>query len=114
MDELRYELQSLFEQYLGHPNPTTSNTATSAKGTRILGALFPRFIIKEPIEVSIRGRVHVLGNLSIMDFIDKNMTNLEPIKPPSIEYTLFKLGEEIKDMELTAKLRNVDDFTIEA
>ncbi|KAK5771632.1 hypothetical protein PVK06_047860 [Gossypium arboreum] len=31
MGELQYELQPLFEQYLGHPNPTTSNATTSAK-----------------------------------------------------------------------------------
>ncbi|MBA0638077.1 hypothetical protein Godav_029633 [Gossypium davidsonii] len=48
-----------------------------------------------------------------MDFVDKNMKNLEPIKPPSIEYTPFKLVEEVKDLELAAKLCNVDDFAID-
>ncbi|TYI47734.1 hypothetical protein E1A91_D13G195000v1 [Gossypium mustelinum] len=58
--------------------------------------------------------VHPLEKLSVMDFVDKDIANLEPIRPPSIESTPFKLVEEVKDLkELAAKLRNVDEFAVD-
>ncbi|KAH1082214.1 hypothetical protein J1N35_021975 [Gossypium stocksii] len=109
-DELISKRRSELQSY---PNLATSNASTSAKGKGNLGASFPIFVLIEPIEVSTRGRVHVRENLFVMDFADKNMANLELIEPPSIEYTPFKLVEEVKDLELAAKLRNVDDFAVD-
>ncbi|KAH1032941.1 hypothetical protein J1N35_045115 [Gossypium stocksii] len=58
--------------------------------------------------------VHPLEKLSVMDFVDKDIANLEPVRPPSIESTPFKLVEEVKDLkELAAKLRNVDEFAVD-
>ncbi|KAK8620335.1 hypothetical protein V6N13_066814 [Hibiscus sabdariffa] len=55
--------------------------------------------------------VHPMEKLSVMDFVDKDVADIEPIKPPSIEYTPFKLVEKVKDLkELAAKLRSVDEF----
>ena len=48
-----------------------------------------------------------------MDFVDKDIADTEPVKPPSIESTPFKLVEEVKDLkELAAKLRSVDEFAV--
>ena len=48
-----------------------------------------------------------------MDFVDKDPMNVEPIKPPSIDRTPFKLVEEVKGLkELAAKLRAVDEFAV--
>jgi hypothetical protein len=48
-----------------------------------------------------------------LDFVDKDIGNLDPIKPPSTESTPFKLVEEVKDLkELAAKLRGVNEFAV--
>ncbi|XVE62512.1 hypothetical protein DITRI_Ditri06bG0123600 [Diplodiscus trichospermus] len=58
--------------------------------------------------------VHPLEKLSVMDFVDKDVADIEPIKPPSIESTAFKLVEEVKDLkELAAKLRSVTEFAVD-
>ncbi|XVF30738.1 hypothetical protein REPUB_Repub16aG0084400 [Reevesia pubescens] len=58
--------------------------------------------------------VHPLEKLSVMDFVDKNIADIEPVKPPSIESTPFRLVEEVKDLkELAAKLRSVNEFAVD-
>ncbi|XP_022742692.1 protein RRP6-like 2 [Durio zibethinus] len=58
--------------------------------------------------------IHPLEKLSVMDFVDKDMAGIEPVKPPSIESTPFKLVEEVKDLkELAAKLRSVNEFAVD-
>ncbi|KAK8507533.1 hypothetical protein V6N13_141552 [Hibiscus sabdariffa] len=58
--------------------------------------------------------VHPMEKLSVMDFVDKDVADIEPIKPPSIEYTPFKLVEKVKDLkELAAKLRSVEEFAVD-
>ncbi|TYJ00879.1 hypothetical protein E1A91_A13G115700v1 [Gossypium mustelinum] len=58
--------------------------------------------------------VHPLEKLSVMDFVDKDIADIEPVKPPSIESTPFKLVEEVKDLkELAAKLRSVNEFAVD-
>ncbi|OMO70391.1 hypothetical protein COLO4_28619 [Corchorus olitorius] len=53
-------------------------------------------------------------NLSVMDFVDKDIANTEPVKPPSIESTPFKVVEEVRDLkELAAKLRTVNEFAVD-
>ena len=48
-----------------------------------------------------------------MDFVDKDLADIEHVKPPSIESTAFKLVEEVKDLkELAAKLRSVNEFAV--
>ena len=48
-----------------------------------------------------------------MDFVDKDIGNVDPVKPPSIESTPFKLVEEVKDLkEMAAKLRGVNEFAV--
>lgn len=45
--------------------------------------------------------------------MDKDVADIEPTKPPSIESTTFKLVEEVKDLkELAAKLRSVNEFAV--
>ncbi|KAA3467577.1 Exosome component 10 [Gossypium australe] len=39
--------------------------------------------------------VHPLEKLSVMDFVDKDIADIEPVKLPSIESTPFKLVEEV-------------------
>ncbi|KAK9951693.1 hypothetical protein M0R45_007129 [Rubus argutus] len=58
--------------------------------------------------------LHPLEKLSILDFIDNGIGDVEPIKPPEIEATPFKLVEEVKDLkELAAKLRSVNEFAVD-
>ncbi|KAK8639136.1 hypothetical protein V6N13_137529 [Hibiscus sabdariffa] len=55
--------------------------------------------------------VHPMEKLSVMDFLDKDISDSEPVQPPSIESTPFKLVEEVKDLkELAAKLSSVNEF----
>lgn len=57
--------------------------------------------------------MHIQEKFSAMDFVDKNISDIEPIKPPPVECTPYKLVEEVKDLkELAAKLRGVDEFAV--
>lgn len=58
--------------------------------------------------------IHPLEKLSIMDFIDKTVSDVEPVKPPPVESTSFKLVQEVKDLkELAAKLRDAHEFAVD-
>ena len=49
-----------------------------------------------------------------MDFVDANISDIEPIKPPPVECTLYKLVEEVKDLkELPVKLHGVNEFAVD-
>lgn len=48
-----------------------------------------------------------------MDFIDKTVSDVEPVKPPPVESTSFKIIQEVKDLkQLAATLREVDEFAV--
>lgn len=57
---------------------------------------------------------HVMQEkFSSMDFVDTNVGHVEPVKPPPLESTPFKLVQEVKDLkELAAKLRGVTEFAV--
>ncbi|KAI3705399.1 hypothetical protein L1987_75636 [Smallanthus sonchifolius] len=58
--------------------------------------------------------VHPLEKLSVMDFIDKTVSDVEPVKPPPVESTSFKLVQDVKDLkELAAKLRDANEFAVD-
>ncbi|KAJ4971772.1 hypothetical protein NE237_004871 [Protea cynaroides] len=58
--------------------------------------------------------IHPLEELSVYDFVDRNIRDVEPDKLPPLETTPFKLVEEVKDLkELTVKLENVDEFAVD-
>ncbi|XP_043701040.1 protein RRP6-like 2 [Telopea speciosissima] len=58
--------------------------------------------------------IHPLEEFSVYDFVDRNIGDVEPVKPLPIESTPFKLIEEVKDLkELAAKLQNVDEFAVD-
>uniref|UniRef100_A0A1J3KA74 Exosome component 10 n=1 Tax=Noccaea caerulescens TaxID=107243 RepID=A0A1J3KA74_NOCCA len=58
--------------------------------------------------------VHPLEKLSVTDFVDKNVNEMEPVKPLPLEETPFKLIQEVKDLkELAAKLRSVEEFAVD-
>ncbi|KAA8518370.1 hypothetical protein F0562_015747 [Nyssa sinensis] len=60
------------------------------------------------------GFIHPLEEFSVLDFVDKNVGDVEPVKPPPIESTPFKFVEEVKDLkELAAKLRGVNEFAVD-
>ena len=51
--------------------------------------------------------------LSVLDFVDKDIGNVDPVEPPFVESTPFKIVEEVKDLkELAAKLRGVNEFAV--
>ncbi|XP_034223777.1 protein RRP6-like 2 isoform X3 [Prunus dulcis] len=58
--------------------------------------------------------LHPLDKLSVLDFVDTDVGDVEPVKPPSLESMPFKLVEEVKDLkELAAKLRGVNEFAVD-
>ncbi|XP_078430859.1 protein RRP6-like 2 isoform X2 [Wolffia australiana] len=58
--------------------------------------------------------VHPLEKLSVLDFIDGSTHHEEPVMPLPIEDTPFKFVEDVKDLkELAAKLRCVDEFSVD-
>ncbi|XP_065851992.1 protein RRP6-like 2 [Euphorbia lathyris] len=58
--------------------------------------------------------IHPLEKLSVLDFVDKSTGDTEPIIPPPLERTPFKLVEEVKDLkDLAAKLRGVNEFAVD-
>ncbi|KAH8480801.1 hypothetical protein Peur_062385 [Populus x canadensis] len=58
--------------------------------------------------------IHPLEKLSVLDFVDKRIGDVEPVPPFPTESTPFKLVEEVKDLkELAAKLRGVNEFAVD-
>ncbi|KAK1421100.1 hypothetical protein QVD17_23201 [Tagetes erecta] len=58
--------------------------------------------------------IHPLEKLSVLDFVDKTVSDVEPVKPSPVESTSFKLVQEVKDLkELAAKLRDVNEFAVD-
>jgi exosome complex exonuclease RRP6 len=48
-----------------------------------------------------------------MDFVDRNLSEMRPVKPLPLEETPFKLVEEVKDLEdLAAALQSVEEFAV--
>lgn len=49
----------------------------------------------------------------MMDFVDKNVSEMKPVDPLPLEETPFKLVEEINDLkDLAAKLSSVEEFAV--
>lgn len=45
--------------------------------------------------------------------MDKEVGDVDPVKPPPIEETPFKMVQEVRDLkELAAKLQNVNEFAV--
>ncbi|KAJ6763159.1 POLYMYOSITIS/SCLERODERMA AUTOANTIGEN-RELATED [Salix purpurea] len=58
--------------------------------------------------------IHPLERLSVLDFMDTSIGDVEPAPPLPIESTAFKLVEEVKDLkELAAKLRGANEFAVD-
>lgn len=58
-------------------------------------------------------KMYIQEKLAVLDFVDGNVGEGEPMKPLPIEDTPFKLVEEVRDLkELAAKLRVVDEFAV--
>lgn len=48
-----------------------------------------------------------------MDFVDKNVSTVEPVKPFPVDFTTYTLVENLDDLkELAAKLRCADEFAV--
>lgn len=57
---------------------------------------------------------HPLEKFAPSDFVESAGGSIEPVKPPPLEITPFKLVEEVKDLkQLAAKLRSVDEFAVD-
>lgn len=49
----------------------------------------------------------------MMDFVDKNIAEMKPVKPLPLEGTPFKLVEEVNDLkDLADKLRSAEEFAV--
>lgn len=58
--------------------------------------------------------IHPLEKFSPMDFVDKNVSTVEPVKPLPVDFTTYTLVESVDDLkELAAKLRCVDEFAVD-
>lgn len=48
-----------------------------------------------------------------MDFVDKDIVDIKPVKPAPVECTSFKIVEEVRDLkELATKLKGVSEFAV--
>ncbi|KAJ0007548.1 hypothetical protein Pint_30787 [Pistacia integerrima] len=55
-----------------------------------------------------------MESLFVLDFLDKDIGDVEPVKPTSLKEAPFKPVEEVKDLkELAAKLRSVKEFALD-
>ncbi|CAN6990039.1 hypothetical protein IGI04_002415 [Brassica rapa subsp. trilocularis] len=60
------------------------------------------------------GFIHPLEKLSVIDFVDKDISEMKPVEPLSLEGIPFTLVEEINDLkDLAAKLSSVDEFAVD-
>ncbi|CAN4125089.1 unnamed protein product [Withania somnifera] len=58
--------------------------------------------------------MHPLEKFAPSDFVERAGCIIEPVKPPPLESTPFKLVEEVKDLkQLATKLRSVDEFAVD-
>ncbi|KAL1210212.1 Protein RRP6-like 2 [Cardamine amara subsp. amara] len=58
--------------------------------------------------------MHPLEKLSVIDFVEKDVNEMEPVKPLPLEETPFKFVQDVKDLkELVAKLRSVEEFAVD-
>ncbi|ESQ29814.1 hypothetical protein EUTSA_v100233391mg, partial [Eutrema salsugineum] len=58
--------------------------------------------------------IHPVEKLSVMDFLDKNIAEIKPVKPLPLEGTPFKVVEEVNDLkDLAAKLHGVEEFAVD-
>ncbi|XP_071727871.1 protein RRP6-like 1 [Rutidosis leptorrhynchoides] len=58
--------------------------------------------------------IHPLEKYSVMDFVDKTVSNVEPVKPLPVESISFKLVQDVKGLkDLAAKLRDADEFAVD-
>ncbi|KZV15181.1 hypothetical protein F511_33667 [Dorcoceras hygrometricum] len=58
--------------------------------------------------------IHYLEKLSVLDFVDKEDSIVEPIKPPPIELTPFKLVEDVNELKrLASKLADLEEFAVD-
>uniref|UniRef100_A0A1J3HPW1 Exosome component 10 n=1 Tax=Noccaea caerulescens TaxID=107243 RepID=A0A1J3HPW1_NOCCA len=58
--------------------------------------------------------IHPLEKLSVMDFVDKDIGEMKPVKPLPLEETPFKLVEEVNDLkDLADKLRRAEEFAVD-
>ncbi|KAL0346918.1 UNVERIFIED_CONTAM: protein RRP6-like 2 [Sesamum calycinum] len=59
-------------------------------------------------------KVAAKEKLSVLDFVDRPDSAVEPVKPLPIEVTPFKLVEDLNGLkQLAIKLRNVDEFAVD-
>lgn len=57
--------------------------------------------------------LHTQEKHSVFDFVNKSMTNTEPLKPPPVETTPLKFVQDVKDLkELVAKLHDTNEFAV--
>ncbi|XP_031094012.1 protein RRP6-like 2 [Ipomoea triloba] len=58
--------------------------------------------------------IHPLEKFSSLDFLDTAVAASDPVKPPSLDHTPFKLVEKLNDLkELVLKLQGVDEFAVD-
>ncbi|KAK1404600.1 3'-5' exonuclease domain-containing family protein [Heracleum sosnowskyi] len=58
--------------------------------------------------------IHPLEKFSPMDFVDKNVSTVEPVKPLPVDFTTYTFVDSVDDLkELAAKLRCADEFAVD-
>ncbi|KAL3534826.1 hypothetical protein ACH5RR_003287 [Cinchona calisaya] len=58
--------------------------------------------------------VHPLENHCVLDFVDKSISKITPVKPHPLESTPFMLVEDVKDLkQLASKLKIADEFAVD-
>ncbi|KAM0944123.1 putative ribonuclease D [Dioscorea sansibarensis] len=58
--------------------------------------------------------IHPLEKLSVMDFVDRNVGEGDPVRPLPLKDTPFKLVDELNELkELCAKLQDANEFAVD-
>ncbi|KAH7666298.1 Ribonuclease D protein [Dioscorea alata] len=58
--------------------------------------------------------IHPLEKLSVMDFVDRNVGEGDPVRPLPLEDTPFKLVDEVNGLkELCSKLQDANEFAVD-
>ncbi|KAI3706595.1 hypothetical protein L6452_24451 [Arctium lappa] len=58
--------------------------------------------------------IHPLENFSVFNFVDINVWDIKPVRPPAVEFTPFKLVQEVHDLkELVARLQDTSEFAVD-
>ncbi|KAF5822779.1 putative ribonuclease H-like superfamily [Helianthus annuus] len=96
-----------------HPQEISKLSKVKAHVSEVKGVLDRGEKIEFPVDKTENLRSQVRETFRVTEFIDKMVSDVEPMKPPPVEST-FKLVQDVKDLkELTVKLCDANEFAVD-